>query len=189
MPISEQEKELRYFQRMLEKSHEYGPTRYLTKYVARDFQRMIRAEDGAKNQTVKAISEGKLIDVHSPVGFCVCVTCAKVLPWASSTHAAGEGMDTGHFLPSRRASILLEESNVAPQCQGCNKHRGGHLEAFMAWMRAVRGQAVIDRLNELKLLKKTYEHEELVALRIEFKKRYKAAQQFIEERTKQKGQP
>jgi len=101
----------------------------------------------------------------------VCVTCGKVDSWDSGI----KGMHTGHFLASRRNSILLEEANVAPQCSSCNFYRSGAPSEFRMWMEAVR-PASIERLENLKRQSVSWTLDDLVDKRIEYSKRLKAAE-------------
>ena len=63
-------------------------------------------------------------------GYCKCVSCGKLDHY--------KNMDGGHFIPKGSSSRwALEESNVNPQCKGCNgfsmKH--GSAEAqYTLWM-------------------------------------------------------
>lgn len=172
-PLTDNEKARRKRDRMIETARQYTTGTYSTKYVAPVFQRMIRAEAGAKpDGMTPAIIDGVLRHVFARVGQCVCVTCGKVLPWNSGLG----GMHTGHFLSSRRLSILYCESNVAPQCSHCNRFESGAPQRFRAWMIAVRGQDVIDRLEKLKTEVRQFTREELVDLKIEYTRRLKAAE-------------
>jgi len=162
--------------RMIEKAREYTTGTYIRKFVAPEFQRMIRAEYGARPAgPVRAIVAGNLDTVDRRRGQCVCVTCGKVLPWSGGIG----GMHTGHFLASRRASIVFEEENVAPQCSGCNRYHDGMPQQFRLWMEVVRGPEVVDRLERLKATSRQFTREELVDMRIEFKRRLKAAEEAM----------
>ena len=87
-------------------------------------------------------------------------------------------MDTGHFLSGRRASILFEEANVAPQCKYCNR-TGGEQQLFRKWLVEVRGLETVERLERLKNETKQFTREELVELRIGYKARLKAAEKKL----------
>lgn len=170
------DKQQKRFDRMLEKSKEFEPHRYLSKYVAPAFQKMVRAEAGAFEGEVTAIHQGVITKIHSSLGDCVCVTCGKVGPWSTDNKAGRQGVDAGHFLASRRASIVLEESNCHPQCQFCNNFQHGMPEAYTRWMEAVYGSTEIDRLKYLlNQVSKQWTREELVELRIAYMDRTKAA--------------
>lgn len=149
-----------------------GTTKFLTNVVAPLFQKMIRAEYGASDEThCLAVVSGELKFVQRRRGQCVCVTCGKMDAWDSGI----KGIHTGHFLASRRASILLEESNVAPQCSSCNFYRDGAPSEFRMWMEAVRGVEVIARLQSLKTQSVSFSRDELVDMWFEFSKRLKEA--------------
>ncbi len=158
--------------RMILKAREYQIGTYASKFVAKDFQRMIRAEAAAKPAGREiAVIKGYIDSSFRRRGTCVCVTCGNVRPWSSHSGL----MQTGHFLGSRCFGILFEEDNVAPQCSSCNGFHGGMPEQYGMWMLAVRGQAVIDRLRALKATTRKFTRDELVDMRIEFKRRLKEA--------------
>lgn len=150
-----------------------GTTKFLNTVVAPLFQKMIRAEFGADpRRYVTAVVNGKIQQVERHVGQCVCVTCGKVDSWDSGI----KGIHTGHFLASRRASILLEEANVAPQCSSCNFYRSGAPSEFRIWMEAVRTLEVIEHLSRLKTQSVSFSRDELVDKWFEYSERLKAAQ-------------
>ena len=182
MPMSEEEKRRRRYERMLQKARELMPRTYLSKFTAPAFQRMIRAEAGAMEGDVVAVVGGEIKSVFSEVGKCVCVSCGKVLGWQGDAKAGVEAIDTGHYIPSRVNSIVLDEDNVAPQCHYCNKVRHGNMEPYSRWMRHVRGQKTIDRLEVRARQSVTFTKEELVKLRIIYMERIDAAVATIKER-------
>ncbi len=174
MTLTDQEKAANARQRMLTKAREYTTGTYVNRFVAPVFQRMIRAEAAAQpDGWTPAIVDGELAHKWRNVGQCVCVTCGKRGPWSSGLG----GMHTGHFLASRRNSILFEESNVAPQCSHCNRFQGGSPQQFRMWMLAVRGEETVARLERLKHTTRSFTREELVDMRIEYQARLKAAEE------------
>jgi len=155
----------------VERARAYSPRKYITEIVAPLFQKMIRAEAGADTRrTVPAVVDGEIELVKRKVGQCVCVTCGKVDRWDSGI----KGMHTGHFVGSRCNSIVLEESNVAPQCSHCNYYLNGNPTAFQLWMQHVRPNE-IDRLRRLRNDTRQFTIEELVDLRIAYQSRLNAA--------------
>lgn len=173
--LTPKKKTERRFERMLAKSKEFRPHVYLSKYVAPVFQKMVRAEAGARSGYEWFHRQGTMQSNFVPVGMCVCVTCGKMAAWTGDKKAGIEGIDTGHFVSSRKASIVLEETNVAPQCVSCNKFNYGMPEAYEKWMLATHGQDVIDRLRFLKTTTRQFNHDELVGLRISYMDRLKEA--------------
>lgn len=167
-------KEDKRFQRMLEKAREYQLSTYVRKFVAPDFQRMIRAEAGAFVGLVMAVFDGELVEIQSRLGECVCVTCSTATPWSGD-----RGMNCGHFVASRCNSILFEETNVAPQCAHCNKFLGGNQENYSLWMRHVHGQKEIERLRQLRHRSVTFTREELVKRRLAYLDRLRTAESLI----------
>lgn len=176
MPLTPEDKAARARDRMIETAKQYQTSTYCRKFVAPIFQEMIRAEWAAIRGVYEyAVVGGELVKVARRIGQCVCVTCGKVERWNSGIH----GMHTGHFLASRRNSILFSEQGVAPQCCHCNYHLSGNPQAFRAWMKAVRGDEVIERLERLKTESRSFSREELVDMRIEYSARLKAAVEFM----------
>ena len=160
-------------QRMIDKAREYQVGTYSRKFVAPVFQQMIRAEAAALLcGGSPAIVDGDLSFVQRLVGECVCITCGKVHPWKGGVDRFS-GMHTGHYLASRRNSILFEEDNVAPQCSHCNYQNGGEQQLFSKWMLAVRGIETIERLEALKRTVVVFSRDELVDMRISFADRLK----------------
>lgn len=176
MAANTQDKADRSRQRMLERAKQFQIGTY-TRRVAGEFQLMIRAEAGADLRPyVTAIVDGEVRQVARSLGQCVCVTCGKVLPWKGNGPWKENALHTGHFLASRRNSILFEEENVAPQCSHCNYHRDGEQQLFRKWMLAVRGAETVERLERLKTEVRTFTREELVDMRIGFAARLKDAE-------------
>ena len=133
---------------------------------------MIRAEFGADTrQWVTVVLNGEISQAPRYLGECACVTCGKVDAWNSGI----KGMHTGHFIASRRNSIVLEEDNVAPQCSHCNYYASGKQAEFRTWIEFVRGVEVVERLQRLKTESVSFSLEELVDRRIEYTRRLKAA--------------
>ena len=160
-------------QRLLETAKTMAAGTYCRKVVAPLFQRMIRAEAGALPEGYyPAIRRNVIAPIYKCVGECVCVTCGDVNAWDSGI----KGMHTGHFVASRRNSILLEEDNVAPQCSSCNFYQSGAPTEFRMWMIEIRGIEVIERLQALKRESVSFSRDELVDLRIAFRDRLKAAE-------------
>ena len=173
MPLTTEERAERARNRMLEKAREFQTGTYLSRFVSPTFQKMVRAEAGADpRQFVTAIVHGEIRQVERSLGYCACVTCGKVLRWDSGI----KGLHTGHFLASRRNSILLEELNCAPQCSSCNFYRSGAPQEFRKWMYAVRGQSTIERLEKLKTESVSFGREQLVDMRIQYAARLAAAE-------------
>lgn len=177
MPLTQTVKDERARQRMLDKAKEYSPTTYCRKFVSPLFQRMIRAEAGADPRPYHtAVVDGEIRQVKREIGQCVCITCGKVLRWDSGI----KGLHCGHFLASRRNSILFEEDNTSPQCSHCNFYLSGAPQAFRKWMIAVRGLETVERLEKLKTESVSFSREELIDMRIDYAARLKA----LEERMK-----
>lgn len=161
---------------LMKTAKKYSLGTYIKDFVAPDFQKMIRAEFGScSTGTFPAVVNGNIQDVHRYQGQVVCVTCGNVGPWASGLG----GMHTGHFLSSRRWSILFEEENVAPQCSRCNRYENGAPQRFRLWMEHARGLEAIERLERLKNTTRSFTRDELVDMRLGFMARLKAAKERI----------
>lgn len=175
MTLTKEQKADRSRARMLENAKCYQLGTYSNRYVAPVFQKMVRAEAAAKPEGFTlAIEGGEATDVWRRIGQCVCVTCGKVAPWKGDTIGGGL-IETGHFIASRRMSVLYEPTNSHPQCKYCNKHLSGNQGVYELWMRNVYGQEEIDRLRKLKNETVTFTREQLVDMRIQFAARLKAA--------------
>ena len=172
MPLTPEQRAARRRQRMIDKAREYQVGTYSRKFVAPVFQQMIRAEAAVLPGSILAIVGGELLSVPRTIGECVCITCGKVHPWKGGVDRFS-GMHTGHYLASRRNSILFEEDNVAPQCSHCNYQNGGEQQLFSKWMLAVRGIETIERLEALKRTVVVFSRDELVDMRISFADRLK----------------
>jgi hypothetical protein len=161
--------------RIVETFRKYQIKKCLTKFVAPAFQEMTRSEAASEESGgTPAMKTGELRYVFRSAGQCVCVTCGKVTWWT------GDYMNCGHFLASRRNSILLEPDNVACQCPYCNGPGGGMPEEFEEWMRRIRGQDTIDRLRKLKTRSVSFTKEELVDRIIAYRKRIRTAKWSME---------
>lgn len=175
MALSKEEKAKRKRDRMIEFAKTLQLGTFAAK-VARIFQKMIRAEAGAKHEVkFPAVVDGEVKYIKRELGYCVCITCGKVEPW----NAGIERLHTGHFLASRRQSILFDEDNVAPQCAGCNYHNSGSPQEYRRWMIDQRGIEAVERLERLKTQSVTYSREELVDMRIDFSDRLKVAEESM----------
>ena len=165
------------FDRALQSAKQYSAKKYCTKYVAPEFQKCIRAEWAAlpAGETT-AVVECELVQVWREVGQCVCVTCGRIAPWTTPEKT----MHTGHFIASRRNSILLVEDNVAPQCYRCNFHGGGEQQLFRKWMMHVRGRDAIEEIERRKNTSVSFALHDLVEWKIGYTERLKKAIETIE---------
>ena len=81
-------------------------------------------------KALKTLQKLSRISAADDNGYCKCVSCGRLDHY--------KNMDGGHFIPKGSSSRwALEESNVNPQCKGCNgfsmKH--GSAEAqYTLWM-------------------------------------------------------
>ena len=173
--LTDEERESRRFNRAMETARAKRLST-LKNLAASALQEAIRAEYGANTKPVKFWDhEGcKIHFMATPPGFCVCVTCGLCLPWKGKGSVWGT-MHAGHFLPTRRLSILFDERNVHPQCSGCNK-ASGNPAAYFQFMLAEYGQDVIDDLHRLKhSWSVKFEREDYVRMRLSYVDRTKIA--------------
>lgn len=174
--LTEEQKAARKRNRMIEKAREWTIGTHTNK-VAAVYQRMVRAVEASRPEGMTpAVVNGVVSQVFRRVGECVCVTCGKVGPW-KGTSIGGGVIETGHFIASRRASILFEPSNSHPQCKHCNRHLSGNQSNYELWMQAVYGQDEPDRLRSMKFQTRQFTREELVDMHLEFQARLKAAEE------------
>lgn len=177
MKLTEQEKAERARQRMIEHARGFQIGTYSRKFVANVFQLMVRAEAAALAEgELPVMKDGRFTTVPLVLGQCACITCGFVGPWKGNAIGGGT-IETGHFLASRRASILFEPSNSHPQCKYCNRHLNGNHALYEQWMRHAYGQEEIDRLRKLKTETREFTREELVDMRLEYASRLKAAEE------------
>ena len=140
--------------------------------AAIDWQKCVRAEYGAKDCEEFCIVFDTLGQVHSPIGYLVCVTCGKVGPWT------GQEMDAGHFLGGRSNSILFEPLNIHPQCKYCNR-TGGNPQAYRQFMIGCYSSDIVEALEKMKRESISFTRDELVGMRREYRERTRAAVKVI----------
>ena len=148
--------------------------RKLRDLVSKDFQKMIRAEYGALVRLELCVMHGERHRIFSPRGYCVCVTCGSIKPWSAPKTAGIDCMDAGHFLGSRRNSIVFEETNCHCQCSHCNRMQGT-AEEYDVYMNKRYGRDEIDRLRRLKNTEVKFDREELMDMRDEYYDRQQIA--------------
>ena len=178
--ITPEEKAQRSRKRMIDVARQSQIGTYTRSVVAPLFQKMIRAEAAALPAgPCVVIVNGEVGQVVRQVGQCACVTCGAIGPWKGN-YLGGGVIETGHFVPSRRASVLFEPTNAHPQCKFCNRHLSGNQGVYEMWMRAVFGQDEIDRLRRLKNETRNFTHEALVDMRLTYTERLKAAEERMQ---------
>jgi len=72
-------------------------------------------------------------------GWCFCYTCG-------APHPVSE-IDAGHYISRRFYATRYELDNIRPQCQGCNKYRGGEPMKFRSRLVADIGEERVKRLE------------------------------------------
>lgn len=123
--------------------------------VAKDLQKAIRMESADEK------------------GICQCVTCGKRYHWKQ--------MHAGHFIASRRMSVLFIECNVHPQCNHCNTFLNGNVTEYERYIVSEYGVEMVDSLRRARNEQRTFTREELADMREKYKARIKAQSQRLEE--------
>ncbi len=145
------------------------------KKTAVKLQQAIRAESGASLKRKTVWIDGEVVSLVAGPGQCRCVTCGVTHRWDSGK------IHAGHFVPGRRASIVLEERNIHPQCDVCNTHGGGMRIEYLAVMLAVYGQDVVDELERLEKTSVTWDREVLAGIYVDSMARTAAAKERMSE--------
>lgn len=149
----------------MERAKQVRPLTYLHKYVAPKLQKAIRIE-AALSPSQEVMVEGELMTAVVAAPLCVCVTCGAVGHYTV--------MNAGHYLASRRPSIILDERGIHVQCVTCNMTLSGNVSVYHEFMLLTHGQEVIDDLHRLRnTVSKHWTYEELVDLRMEYDGRIK----------------
>ena len=114
--------------RMLAKSREYQIGTYICKFVAPEFQRLIRLEAATQEpRREPAMVECQLSSVWREIGECVCVTCGRVAAWKGNQIGGGEmvGVSRGQF--GERLGAFGGDRQEVTGASGCGfglKRRG-----------------------------------------------------------------
>ena len=99
-------------------------------------------------------------------GYCTCVTCGVVKPI--------NNMDAGHFVPRGAGdAVYFVEENIHPQCNTCNRFRGGNLIEYTRFMIDTYGIEKVDELRELakNSAKNKITIQDLLDLELEYKEK------------------
>ncbi len=113
-----------------------------------DFQRMVRARDGAFAGKVWVHIDGEVKHVFAPLGIVICITCGKVLPWAAPAGLGIEGAQGGHYLSRKHLSTRFVEINCHSQCPKCNDPSSGDVgPAYRMAMVKRYGEQAVDELH------------------------------------------
>ena len=76
---------------------------------------------------------------HAKNGLARCVTCGIIDNY--------KNMDAGHFIARRFMAVRYDPTNVHVQCQRCNRHLGGNLKNYEAYMIGKYGREYIEELR------------------------------------------
>jgi len=130
---------------------------------------MLKKQIGTNvNDTAALLQKAIRMEAADDDGMVRCVTCGKRVHYTAC--------DGGHYLSRKDAAVIFEETNIHPQCKSpCNRPPpyglAGNPESYTRYMENRYGQAEIDRLKALKRTIRQWTIEELLALKIEYKKR------------------
>lgn len=105
-------------------------------------------------------------------GYARCVTCDKKDHW--------KNLHAGHFIHGKTKMTYFEETNVHPQCAGCNTYRGGRLRDYTLFMIDTYGRDEVERLEELSRSNENWKITDLRELTEKYKSKFK---QLDEENT------
>ena len=94
-----------------------------------------------------------------------CISCDKPVRF-------DEG-DAGHFIPSRRDSILFEETNCHLQCRKCNRFEQGAWVEYESAMLLKYGPKEVDRLKSLKFTTVKLRESNYREIADKYRKKYK----------------
>ena len=118
----------------------------------------------AKKRAWKAFSRYIRQAYSDHAGYVVCCTCTKVIPWQEA--------DAGHYIPkSRGNAIYFEETNVHPQCKGCNLTEGGRFEDHAKHIVEIHGPDEPERLRQLSKTTKKYSIQDYLDIESEYKEK------------------
>lgn len=73
-------------------------------------------------------------------GYVECVTCGVKKPVKE--------MQAGHYIPRSVLNLRYDDTNVHPQCYGCNVARKGNYPAYALFMLRTYGQDILDQLDK-----------------------------------------
>lgn len=117
------------------------------------------------NIVAKDLQKAIRMEAADDRGRCRCVTCGKLDDY--------KRMDAGHFIGSRRQSILFIEQNIHPQCKYCNRHLYGNPVEYEVFMVKRYGRKLVDELRALKNHIVKHTRDELADMRDGYKLRIK----------------
>lgn len=86
-------------------------------------------------------------------GYCKCCTCGAVVHWTK--------IQNGHYKSRRHNNTRFDKRNCGPQCPTCNMWESGRGYEFGKYLVEKYGEQVIDELNSLARVNKSFAVEEL----------------------------
>jgi len=102
------------------------------------------------------------------IDYCVCISCGQTKP------AFGIGcIQAGHFVPSRRNSVLFDEECVNGQCYGCNCGQGGMWVEYEEIMVRRHGRKKVEEMKRRKHETVKYTAGDLEEIRDKYKQKEK----------------
>lgn len=115
--------------------------------LARRINRKLEAFKCLRPHKCRNAVAGKLqllrrMEESDSCGKCFCVTCGL--------RAHYKHLEGGHFISRSYHAVMLEETNIAPQCNSCNQHKHGNIAKYLPWMIETYGQEEVDRLESIK---------------------------------------
>jgi hypothetical protein len=89
-------------------------------------------------------------------GYNSCFTCGVTKPWKE--------LQAGHYVSRSHKSTRFHERNVWPQCVGCNIFKHGAMDSYALALQRKYGASILEELNGLKHLSKSFTVQELQSL-------------------------
>lgn len=151
MPLTEEQKRQRKFQRTLNRFRTLMP-------------------GTQKQEVARVFQKAKRMEAADDYGYCLCCCCGDRHHYKK--------MDAGHFIGRKHNATVFDEMNVHPQCKSCNDPKNGAHGAAMygIFMVTQYGREAVDELIAKGRTTRQFTIEELVTMYLEFGDRVKAQQ-------------
>jgi len=98
-------------------------------------------------------------------GYCKCVTCGKTGHWKE--------FDGGHWISRTYTKHKIAESNIHPQCKGCNRFSHKIHEEYTMFMIDYYGKDFVDEMIATKREVMKYDRQELLDIQKDLKQKIK----------------
>ena len=116
-----------------------------------------------KAQTWKIVSAyvriRDAVETTGTLESCECVTCGAEKP----LFVRG-GIEAGHFLPGRHASVVWDTRQIHGQCHYCNNYLNGNTLPYRDYMLEAYGEEYVEKLRQRDREGKQWKEWEMVAM-------------------------